>query len=274
MFNIYYSLVLVLFLSGCAAKMAYLNTQKPPEELRKDKAACQVVVDASDFKDNDLKKNKFNQCMKDKGYDVVSEEEAEKTQGFKELWIKPAEDLKAYEAVFFDEVDVSTAVVKNTGFPLGKVGQEEMNRIGAEMLQRFSRAMSAVMPVISDGEAAQGKKVLYISLKLNTVCQTDVSLSVVLEAAGELAPVPYLPDAPEGDFVFEGQVSDYASKEKFIIMSDAVKGDKNASFVGTENFSHWQKAYNIMDYWADKLAQLIAKERGQEYNSKLGWKII
>jgi hypothetical protein len=257
--------------------MAYLNTQKPAEEAKKDKDECQAIVDASDFKDPDLRKNKFNQCMKDKGYSVVSEEEAEKIQGFKELWINPQADFKTYEAVLFDEVDVSGAVVKSTGIASSKVKDEEIEHLGEEMLKRFSKALSDVMPVILDKEAAQSKKVLCISLKLNNVCQTDIGLSVALQAVGQLSPIPpYIPtpDGPEGDFSFEGAVSDYSSKEKFITMADGVKGDKNASFAGTENFSYWQKAYNVMDYWADKLAALLAKERGQEYKSKLSWKFI
>lgn len=115
--KIYCFLVFTILLAGCATKMAYLNTQKPPEEVKKDKADCQVVVDSSDFKDADLRQNKFNQCMKDKGYDVVSEEGAEKIQGFKELWVKPGADFKAYEAIFIDKVDVTQAKVKNTNIP-------------------------------------------------------------------------------------------------------------------------------------------------------------
>ena len=266
-------LVLTILLSGCATKMAYLNTQKPAEEVQKDKADCQSIVDASDFKEPDLKQKKFDQCMKEKGYNIVSEDQAEKVQGFKELWVKPGADFKAYEAIFIDKVDLAQVKVKNANIPDAKVTDEDINNLGEEMLKRFSKALNDVMPVISDKEEAAGKKVLFISLKLNNISQTNVGLSAALQVAGQFTPIP-LPGGPEGTFSFEGITSDFTGKEKLITISDEVKSGKNSSLVGFEKFSHWQKAYNIMDYWADHLAALLAKERGQKYKSKLGIKIL
>jgi len=253
--------------------MAYLNTRKPAEEVQKDKTNCQAVVDASDFKDRDLKQNKFNQCMKDKGYKVVSEDQAEKIQGFKGLWIKPGADFKAYEAAFIDKVDVSKAKVKNTNIPDTKVTDEDINNLGEEMLKRFSKALSVTMPVISDKKEVAGKKVLYISLKLNNISHTNIGLNAALEVAGHFTPIP-LPGGPEGAFSFEGVITDSSGKEKLITISDEVKSGKNSSLAGVEKFSHWQSAYNIMDYWADHLAALLAKVRNQEYKSRLGFKLI
>lgn len=273
--NIYWFLLLVMVLSGCATKMAYLNTQKPPEEVKKDKADCQAVVDSFDSKDAGLKQKKFNQCMKDKGYNVVSEDKAEKLQGFKGLWIRPGADFKAYEAIFIDKVDLAQAKVKNTKIPDTKVTDEDINNLGEEMLRRFSKTLGVVMPVIPDKEGATGKKVLYISLKLNDISQTNIGLSTALEVAGQFTPsyVP-IPDAPEGTFSFEGIISDFFTQERLIAISDAVQADKNSSLAGLEKFSHWKKAYNIMDYWADYLAALLAKERGQKYKSRLGIKLF
>jgi len=271
--NLYIIFMLMVFLSGCATKMAYLNTQKPAEEVKADKADCQETVDISDLKDKDLKKRKFNQCMKDKGYNVVSEDKAEKIQGLKEIWIKPGAGFNAYEIIFIDKVDLAQVKVENTNIPDTKVSNEDINNLGVEMLKRFSKALSVVMPVISDKEAAAGKKVLYISLKLNNISQTNVGLGAALEVAGQFTAIP-LPDAPEGEFSFEGIIMDYSDNEKLITISDKVKADKNSSLVGFEKFSHWQKAYNIMDYWADHLAELLAKVRGTKYKSRLGIKII
>jgi len=253
--------------------MAYLNTQKPAEEVQKDKANCRSIVDASDFKDKDLKEKRFDQCMKDKGYNVVSEDEAQKVQGFKELWVKPGADFLAYEAIFIDKVDLSRVKVKDSGVPDSKVSDADIDNLGQEMLKRFSKTLNVAMPVISDKEEAQGKKTLYISLKLNNISQTNVGLSAALQVAGQFSPVP-LPGGPEGTFSFEGEILDYSSKEKLITISDEVKSGKNSSFLGTESYSHWQKAYNIMDYWADHLAELLAKERGTEFKSQLGIKIF
>lgn len=266
-------LILLLFLSGCAAKMAYLNTQKPAEELQKDKTDCRAVVDGSDFKDEGLKQKKFNQCMKDRGYRVVPEGEAEKVQGLKELWIKPGADFKAYEAIFIDKVDLSQVKLENSGIPDTKVSDDDINILGAEMLERFSKTLSAVLPVIPDKDNAAGKKALYISLKLNKISQTNLGLNAALEVAGHFSPVP-LPGGPEGAFSFAGETLDYSSQEKLMTFSDEVKADKNSSLLGTEKFSHWKKADNVMDYWADRLAALLAKERGEKYKSKLGMKII
>jgi hypothetical protein len=271
--NIFYFLILALLLPGCATKMAYLNTQKPPEEVKKDKADCQAVVDSSDSKDADLKQKKFNQCMKDKGYNVVSEDKAEKIQGFRELWVKPGADFKAYEAIFIDKVDLSRVKVTNSKIPNTKVTDGDINNLGEEMLKRFSKTLSVVMPVISDKEEAAGKRVLYISLKLNDISQTNVGLNATLEVAGHFSPVP-LPGGPEGTFSFEGVIADYSGKEKLIIISDECKESKNASLAGLESFERWKHAYNIMDYWADHLAALLAKVRGQKYKSRLGLKLI
>lgn len=269
----YFVLILAVALSGCATKTAYLNRQKPPEEVQKDKTACQSVVETSDFKDSDLKRNKFNQCMKDKGYNVVSEEEAEKIQGLKELWVKPGADFKAYEAIFIDKVDLSQVKVKDAGVPDTKASNEDINNLGVEMFKRFSQTLGIVMPVIADKKEAVGRRVLYLSLKLNNISQTNVGLTTALEAAGEMTVVP-LPDAPEGDFSFSGTITDFSTQEKLVNFADEVKADKNSSLMGLEGFTLWQKAYNVFDYWADHLAQLLAKERGQEYKSQIGFKLI
>jgi hypothetical protein len=273
--NIYWFLLLVMALSGCTTKMAYLNTQKPPEEVRKDKATCQAAVDSSGLKDAGQKQKKFNQCMKDKGYNVVSEEKAEKIQGFKELWIRPGADFKVYEAIFIDKVDLSQAKVQNTKIPDTKVTDEHINHLGEEMLKRFSKTLGFVMPVIPSREEVAGKKVLYLGLKLNSISQTNIGLSTALEVAGQFAPsyVP-MPDAPEGTFSFEGVISDLSTQERLTTISDEVQGDKNSSLAGLEKFEHWKKAYNVMDYWADRLAALLAKGRGQKYKSRVGMKLI
>lgn len=266
-------LFLLICLSGCATKMAYLNTQKPLEEAQRDKTDCQAVVDASDLKDSDLKQKKFNQCMEDKGYKVVSVDEAEKIQGLKELWVKKDADFKAYEAIFIDKVDLSKVKLENSNIPDIKVTEEEINNLGSEMLKRFSKDLNFVMPVIADKEKAIGKKVLYVNLKLNTIFQTKIGANAALEVAGHFSPVP-LPGGPEGTFSFEGVIEDFSSKEKLITFSDEVESGKNSSFVGIENFSHWQHAYNVFDYWADKLAILLAKERDQKYKSQLRIKVF
>ena len=271
--NLYVILALMMFLSGCATKMAYLNTQKPVEEVKKDKADCQSIVDASDLKDPDLKQKKFNQCMKDKGYNVVSEDRAEKIQGFNELWVKPGVDFKTYEAIFIEKVDVTQAKIKNTGIPDTKVTDEDINNLGVEMLKHFSNTLGDVMYVISDKAETAGKKVLYISLKLNNISQANVGLNAALKVVGHFEPIP-LPGGPKGTFSFEGIIFDSSSKEKLITIADEVKSDKNSSLAGFENFSHWQKAYNVMDYWADHLAALLAKERGQKYQSRMGIKLF
>jgi len=254
--------------------MAYLNTQKPPEDVKKDKADCQAVVDSSDFKDASLRQNKFNQCMKEKGYEVVSEKKAEKIQGFKELWIKPETDFKVYEVIFIDKTDLSQLKV-DMHLPGAKANETTINNLGEEMLKRFSNALSAVMPVVSDQKNAAEKKILYLSLKLTKTAQANIGASVALQIVGQFTPsfVP-LPDPPVGTYSFEGVVTDYPSREKLIIISDECVEDKNASLAGFENYEKWKHAYNIMDYWADHLAALLAKERGLKYKSKLGFKLI
>jgi len=275
--NNYYllpALLFLLLLCGCSTKMVYLNTQKPPEVIQKDKDECQKAVDASDFKDQGLKRKKFNQCMKDKGYNVVSEEKAQKLQGFIEVWIKPGADLKAYEAVFVDKVDLSQMKI-DMNVPKVEAGEKEKINLGEEMLKRFSAALGFVAPVILDKDKVRKKKALYVSLRLDKAAQTNLGLNAGLQVVGQFTP-PYvpLPDAPIGTFSFQAVVADYTTREKLMIVSDECDEDKNASLAGIENFERWKHAYNIMDYWADHLAALIAKERGQKYKSRLGWKLV
>lgn len=73
---------------------------------------------------------------------------------------------------------------------------------------------------------------------------------------------------------FNRVIADSSSNEKLITISDTVKSGKNSSLAGLEKFSQWQYAYDVMDYWADNLAALLAKERGQEYKSQLGFKLL
>lgn len=269
-----YLLILLSFgLAGCATKMAYLNTQKTPEDTQKDKSDCSALAESPDFKDPDLKLNKFNECMKDRGYNVISEDKAEKIQGFKELWVMPGADFKAYEAVFIDKVDTSQAKAKKTNIPGPAITDEDINNLGEEMLKRFSDILSAVIPVIPDKEEAAGKRVLCINLKLNNITQTKIGLNAALQAAGQVSGLP-LPSGPAGSFSFECTIADFSTEEKLIVISSETKADKNASLAGLEKFEHWKSAYNIMDYWADHLAALLAKERGQKYKSRLRIKLI
>jgi hypothetical protein len=271
---IYLVLLLNFSLAGCATKMAYVNTSKTHEEIQEDRKVCEDLVDDSDFKDAGLKRNKLNQCMEEKGYKAVSEEEAEKIQGFKEVWIKPGIDLKGYESIFIDAVDITQVKVDNAHIPDTKVSDEDINKLGEEMFKRFSKALGIVVPVISSREEAAAKKALYLGLRLNTISRTNIGANVALQIAGQLAPIPFLPDSPQGTFSFEGEISDYASREKLITILGESKEDKNASLVGVESFSYWHHAHNIFDYWADHLAALLAKERGQEYKSRIRMKII
>jgi len=266
-------IIAALILSGCATKMAYMNTKKTADEVNKDKAQCQAAVDASDYRDADLKRNKFNQCMNEKGYEVVSQDKAQKVQGFTGLWISPGAPLKAYDAVFIGKVDVSKAQLTNTGIPNTKTTDEDINNLGEEMRKRFSNAVSVVMPVIADKTQAEGKRILCIGLKLNNIAQTNIGVNTALKVAGHFTPVP-LPGGPEGKFSFEGEVSDYNTKDKLITVSDECKESKNASLAGLEKFEKWKSAYNVMDYWADHMAALLAKQRGQGYKSRLGIKLV
>lgn len=253
--------------------MAYINTQKPLEEMQKDKNVCRASADKSDFKDKNLREKKFNECMKDKGYDVVSEAAAEKTQGLKELWIRSGTDLKAYDVIFIEKVDVSQLIKDNKKSSDSKITEAEIINLGDEMLKRFAKTLSVVLPVVADASAAAGKRALCLRMKLTKISETDIGVGAALQVAGHFSPVP-LPGAPEKDFSFKGEIVDALSQEKLFDFSDEVKGDKNSSLVGDEKFSHWQKAYNVMDYWADKLGALLAKQRRQKYTSTLKMKII
>lgn len=266
-------LIFLFILSGCATKMAYLNSSKTAEDLENDKNACQAEVDNSDFKDPDLKKNKFNECMKKKDYKVVSEETAQKAQGFVEVWMKPGINLNSYEAVYIEKVDLSQIEIDKSCVPDMQVSDEDIKNLSEEMLKRFSKTINEVIPVVADKDEIASKKALVLTIKLQKIYQTKVGAGVALKVAGYFSPVP-LPGGPQGVFSFKGEVADYSNKEKLLTFFDEVSSNKNSSLSGREDFSRWEHAYNVMDYWADQLAALLAKERGQKYKLKSGWKII
>lgn len=267
-------MLMMVLLSGCATKTAYLNTQRPSEEIKKDKYDCQKAVDKLSIKDEGQKRKRLNQCMKDKGYNVVSEKKARKLQGFLEVWIKPQSNFKGYEAIFIDKVGLAQLKV-DMNLPKFRASQKDIDNLGQEMYNRFSKALGFVLPVIPDEQKIAGKKVLYVRLELEKATQTNLGLNTGLQVVGQFTP-PYmpLPDAPLGTFSFKGEVSDYSSREKLIVVFDECDEDDNASLAGIENFEKWKHAYNIMDYWADHLASLLTKERGQKYKSRLGIKLI
>ncbi len=98
---------------------------------------------------------------------------------------------------------------------------------------------------------------------------TEDGIPVEMALAGET-----LRKRPEVTWKYLAQIEKNCRKAKLITISDEVKASKNSSLAGAEKFEKWKQAYNVMDYWADHLAALLAKERGQEYKSRLGIKLI
>ncbi|MCX5681090.1 MAG: DUF3313 family protein [Candidatus Omnitrophica bacterium] len=221
----------------------------------------------------ECKDQKLDQCMAQKGYKPLTEKEAKNFRGFEKVWSNPDIDFKTYEAILIDKVDVSEVKVKNMQLPGTKVTDGDIDHLGKEMLERFSKMLNAVMPVIADDTEASGKKALRLTLKLTDIAQTNIGMNSALQVVGNVTHVP-IPVNSQGLFCFEGTFTDLSSAEKLITVSDKSKSDKNASLAGLENFEKWKHAYNTMDYWADCLAGLLAVKRGQEYKSKLGLKII
>lgn len=271
--NLYIILMLALIFSGCATKMAYVNTSRTTQEINADEDACNSAANDPEYKDESLRQRKIKECMEEKGYKAVSEKEAQNIMKFKELWVNPATDFKAYEAIFIEKVDVSQVKVKNMQISGTKVTDQDIDDLGEEMLGRFSKMLNALMPVVQDKEKIAGKKALCISLQLKDIAQTNVGFNAALQVASRASGLP-LPVSSQGLFSFAGAITDFSSKEKLITISDESKSDKNASLAGLESFEKWKHAYNTMDYWADCLAGLLAAKRGQKYKSQLGLKLI
>lgn len=267
-------ILLCLGLYGCATtNMVYVNPEKTAKEIEADKRECQAIVDASDSKDEDLRQKKFNQCMKEKGYKPVPEKEVGRVKGFKETRVDPDTNFKVYEVIFIDKVDVSQVKVKNSDIAGSKVTDEDIDNLGQEMGERFSKTLNILMPVVTDKESASGKKALFLKLVLKDIAFANAGFNAVVQAASSVSRVP-LPVSSEGLFSFEGTITDFSNTEKLITVSDESKSDKNASLVGFENFQRWQHAYNTMDYWADCLTSLLAAKRGQKYKSQLKMKVF
>ena len=268
---VYWLLAGIIVLGGCAANTVYVNPQKTAQEIKQDEEQCQAMVDASDFKKECLRDRKYDECMKDRGYKLVAEEKVNSVKGFKEAWVDPDTDFKVYEVLLIDNVDVSQAKVKNMQVPGSKVTDKDIDDLGQQMFERFSRILNAVLPVVSDKEEARGKKTLHLTLKLNDIAQTNVGMNAAMQVIPLKVPLPF---SSKGLFSFEGTITDFLSEKKLIAVSDKAKSDKNASLVGLENFEKWKHAYNTMDYWADCLAKLLSDKRGEPYKSQLKLKVI
>jgi len=272
--NIYIFLIVTVFLyTYAAAGNVYVNPQKTAKEINADETECNGQADAQNLKDAEARQNKVNQCMQDKGYKSVPEKDAARVKGFKEAWVNPDVDFKAYEIIFIDKVDVSQVKVKNMKIPGTKVTDQNIDDLGEQMLKRFSKILSILMPVVHDKKEIVSKKALCVELKLKDIAQTNVGVNVLLQGVGMASGVP-IPVSSQGLFSFEGVITDFATKEKLLTVSDEAKSDKNASIIGTEGFSKWKHAYNTMDYWADCLAKLLASKRGQKYKPQTHFKLI
>jgi hypothetical protein len=267
-------LSLGLILCGCATgKMVLVNPEKTAREIKEDEALCNVAADTAGAEDATLRQKEFNRCMQGKGYKLVSEKETQNVKGFKQSWVNPDTDFKTYEVIFIEKVDVSEVKVKNMQVPGTKVSDEDIDSLGRQMQERFSKILNTLVPVVPDRESIAGRKALYISLKLKDIAWTNVGFNAALQVVSQLSRLP-IPVSSKGLFSFQGEISDFSSKENLISVSDESKSDKNASLAGWENFERWKHAYNTMDYWADCLAILLAQKRGQQYKSQLSFKLV
>jgi hypothetical protein len=246
-------------LPGCSTPKVYVNPLTGNKASSEEEQAC--------------KGKEAEGCMAQKGYKPLEEKEAKNFRAFEKVWCKPNADLKSYRMILIDKVDVSEVKVKNVQIPGTKVTDEDIDHLGKEMFERFSKTLDVLIPVLDDGKKAVEKKTLRLQLKLTDIAQTNVGMNSVLQGVGSVTHIP-IPVNSEGLFCFEGTITDFSTKEKLIIVSDRSKSDKNASLAGLENFEKWKHAHNTMDYWADYLTGLLAAKRGQKYKSQLGLKII
>jgi hypothetical protein len=153
--------------------------------------------------------------------------------------------------------------------PGTKITDEDIDRLADRMLERFSKMLNVMMPVIPQEEAGR-KKALRISLKLLDIACTNVGVNAALQAV----PIMYLPVSSKGLFSFESTITDFSTGEKLIAISDSTGSGKNSSMIGLEKFDKWKYTYNTMDYWADCLAKFLADKRGEPYKSQLKFKFI
>ncbi len=267
-------LFLVLFVvGGCATPKVYVNPQKTSEEISEDETGCRRDADAFNDAKESLKEKEYDRCMRAKGYKAVAASKAGRVKEFKNSWVNPDVDFKGYEAIIIDPVDVSEVKVKNMNVPGTKVTEADIDRLGNQMLDRFSRMLNVLMPVVSDASEARSKKTLRIHLVLKDIAQTNIGFNAALQVVSTVSGVPILVGS-KGLFSFEGVLTDFASGEKLITVSDETRSGKNSSLGGIEGFEKWHYAYNTMDYWADCLAQLIAAKTGLKYKSQLKFKLI
>lgn len=255
------SLSLIMVLSACSTTpKTYENLSKTAAEDREDRARCSSS-------------GEYDSCMKQKGYKLVPKKDVGHVKGLKEVWVDPDIDFKAFEVIYLEDVDVSEVKVKNMQVPGNKVTPEEIDALGKQMFERFSKMLGSVMPVAYDKKEIEGRKAMTVSLKLKDIARTNIGINTALQAASTVSKIP-IPISSQGSYSFECLISDLSTGEKLMTVSDEAKKDKNSSLAGLENFEKWKHAYNTMDFWADRLAGLIASKRGQAYQYKVKFKLV
>jgi len=248
-----------IFLNGCATPKIFVNPQRNAEETRKDRDECQKV-------------GNLEKCMQDKGYKLVPESEAKKMQGFEKVWFNPNADFKKYDVIFVDKVDTSQAKHKEGGiFSLldDKADFEEAAKIAEEMRARFVKQLNTVMPAETDREKIGGRSAMIMSLKLTQITGANVGANV----ATKVFTGSTFCDASLG---MEAMITDADTAQELISLADKHSSDitdGNVSVANevldTDSFTRWEGAYKTLDFWADRLAGIIAQKRGQKYESSL-----
>ena len=191
-------------------------------------------------------------------------------KGFEESWVNSRADFKKYEVIYINNVDIKDIKVTTSGVLDEKAEEKEVNGLAKEMRERFSKILSGVLPTETDESKIKGKKALIVNLKLKEAAGTDTTSNLATNIVLGMG-------LTNAILAMECDIIDAQTGEKIIILSDRHEStgwEENSSLLGTDDLDKWQHAHNIIEIWADKLAEFMAVERGEEYKSQLKAKLF
>ena len=184
---------------------------------------------------------------------------SEEVPGYKASWVNPSVDLREYEVIFIDTVNVDKVELESDDLDLDddNYGPRETEwrrkrTIAYKTARIFEKALSKVMPVVRNSDKIEGRKALILEMSLQGhVNETRLLSNLLPGSEGRRASVSIRCD-----------IADHATEKKIISVADTyISGspEENASLLEVDDLDAW---YGAMKIWANDLAIFIGRKRG------------
>ena len=185
--------------------------------------------------------------------------ESEQVPGFGASWVNPSIDLKEYEVIFIDTVNVDKVQLQSDDLGLDddnygprETEWRQKRSLAYKTARIFEKALTGVMPVVRDREKVGTRKALILQISLEGIAAETGMLENLLPGV----------EGRRARLSMRGDISDLATEKKVLSVADTyTSGDpeKNASLMGVDDLKAW---YGAMKIWGNNLAMFIARKRG------------